>query len=217
MGLALFASAGAAATQPGAAMSDNWSGYVENGGPFSATSATFNVPNLTAAKTSTSTSEWVGLDGMNPSDRSLIQAGVRETYVPRTNRVELIVWWEILPALETIVPLPIAVGDRINVSISRLAGGQWQIQIRNLTKGRQFTTTQPYGGPGRTGDWIVEAPADQRGAIQELGHYVPDVTFGNLRIAGRQGALKPQTMVQHGAVVSEVSRAATHGFSVTYR
>jgi hypothetical protein len=217
MGIALCATAGAARTQPAASLSSNWSGYLATGGPFSVTDASFNVPNLTAASTTTATSEWVGIDGTNPKDRSLIQAGVEERYNPRTNLVEFHAWWEILPAVETIVSLPVTAGDRISVSIGRVSASRWRIEIRNLTQHRTFTTTQPYSGPARTADWIVEAPSDSHGRIKTLGHYVPDVTFSSVHLGGRRGALQPQTMVQDGKIVSEVSRVRTADFSVAYR
>jgi hypothetical protein len=217
VGIALCATAGAARTQPAATLSSNWSGYLAAGGPFSVTDASFNVPNLTAASTTTATSEWVGIDGTNPKDRSLIQAGVVERYDPRTNLVEVHAWWEILPALETVIPLPVTAGDRISVSIGRVTDTRWRIEIRNLTQHRTFTTTQPYSGPARTADWIVEAPSDSHGRIKTLGHYVPDVTFSSVHLGGRRGALQPQTMVQDGKIVSEVSRVRTADFSVAYR
>jgi hypothetical protein len=217
VGIALCATAGAARTQPAATLSSNWSGYLAAGGPFSVTDASFNVPNLTAASTTTATSEWVGIDGTNPKDRSLIQAGVAERYDPRTNLVEVHAWWEILPALETVIPLPVTVGDRISVSIGRVSASRWRVEIRNLTQHRTFTTTQPYSGPARTADWIVEAPSDSHGRIKTLGHYVPDVTFSSVHLGGRRGALQPQTMVQDGKIVSEVSRVRTADFSVAYR
>jgi peptidase A4-like protein len=217
IGIALCAKAGTAHTRAATSLSANWSGYLAAGGPFSVTDATFNVPNLTAAPSTTSTSEWVGIDGTNPKDRSLIQAGVSETYDPHANLVRFHAWWEIMPALETIVPLPVDAGDRISVSIGRLSSGTWRIAIRNVTRHRAFTTTQPYSGPGRTADWIVEAPSDPRGRIKTLGHYVPDVTFSNVHLGGHRGALQPQSMVQNGKVVSEVSRVRANGFSVGYR
>jgi hypothetical protein len=217
MAIALCATAGTARTQTATGLSSNWSGYLAGGGPFSVTDATFNVPNLTAAPSTTSTSEWVGIDGTDPKDRSLIQAGVSETYDPKANLVRFHAWWEILPALETIVPLPVNAGDRISVSIGRLSRGTWRIAIRNVTRGRTFTTTQPYGGPGRTADWIVEAPSDPHGRIKTLGHYVPDVTFSHVHLGGHRDALQPQSLVQNGRVVSEVSQVRTNGFSVGYR
>jgi hypothetical protein len=214
--IALVASATAAGTKGAEIVSHNWSGYLVDGGPFATATATFNVPNLTAASGPTATAEWVGIDGSDPRDRSLIQAGVAERYDPVKNVVRVHAWWEILPAVETVVSLPVGVGDRVTVSIGRLTGGRWQIVIDNLTRHGQFVTTQAYGGPGRTADWVVEAPTDVHGRVLTLGRFVPDVTFTGVHVGGTQGALHPLKMVQQGGVVAEVSRLTTHGFSVTY-
>lgn len=213
---ALCASAGATGTDPAAMTSTNWSGYIIDGGPFTVATATFNVPNLTAAAGVTGTAEWVGLDGLNSRDRSLIQAGVNETYDPKANRVNLHAWWEILPALETPVLLPVSVGDKVNITISRLTAGSWQIALKNLTQGRDYVIVRPYDGPGRTADWIVEAPSDRHFKIRPLGHFVPDVTFRNVRLAGAQREVHPVTMVQGGAIVSHASPMTASGFRVSY-
>jgi hypothetical protein len=208
---------GPAGSRPAVDLSHNWSGYLEQGGPYNLSMATFNVPNLAAALGKTSTSEWVGIDGTDPADQSLIQAGIDERYDPATNRVTFHAWWEILPALQTFVPLPVGAGDRVNIAIARLTNGRWQIRLTNLTRHKQFTTTQDYSGPGRTADWIVEAPTDAHGNLLTLGHYVPDVTFSSVRLDGHRGTLRPQTMVQGGVVVSEVSHVGRTSFTVAYR
>jgi len=206
-----------AGSRPAVDLSHNWSGYLEQGGPYNVTTATFNVPNLTAAPETRLTSEWVGIDGTDPQDRSLIQAGVTEIYDRTTNLVHFHAWWEILPAVERVVPLPVGAGDRVSVAIARVTGGRWRIAIDNLTRHRQFATTQDYSGPGRTADWIVEAPSDVHGHIDTLGHYVPDVTFSGVHLGGHRGTLRPQTMVQGGAIVSTVSKLGRTSFTVSYR
>jgi hypothetical protein len=213
---ALGAAGSATGTEGESVASTNWSGYVIDGGPFAVVKATFNVPNLTAAPGTAMTCEWVGVDGTGPADRSLIQAGVTEKFDPRANLVRFHAWWEVLPALETVVPLAVTAGDRITVSIGRISGRKWQIEIADLTRGRRFVTTQPYAGSGRTADWVVEAPSDRFGNVQTLGHYVPDVVFSNVRLAGAQHEFHAMTMVQHGAVVSHVSRLTPGGFSASY-
>lgn len=214
---ALASAAAASGTQSTDMTSSNWSGYLIDGGPFSIVTATFNVPNLAAASQRTATAEWVGVDGTSPTDHSLIQAGVGEDYDPQKNIVSLYVWWEILPALETLVPIQVHSGDRVSIGIRRVAAGLWQIAIRNLTHGTSFTVTRPYGGQGRTADWIVEAPADASGRISTLGHYVPNVRFTGLRVGGRQGVLHAITMVQGGAVVSQATPYTGSSFTVAYR
>jgi Peptidase A4 family len=214
--IALGLSASATGTDPVAMASTNWSGYIIDGGPFIVVTATFNVPNLTAAPETTATSEWVGIDGLDSGDRSLIQAGVSETYLPATNRVNLHAWWEILPALETPVALPVHVGDLVTITIARLTNARWQIAIDNVTEHRRFVTTRAYDGPGRSADWIVEAPSDRNFRTRTLGHFVPDVTFRNVRLAGAQRVVHPVTMMQRGAVVSHASPMTPRGFRVSY-
>ena len=67
--------------------SENWSGYVEQGGPFTAAAGTFTVPSVAPSSARTETSEWVGIDGAN--NTSLIQAGVDEFYDPATGGANL--------------------------------------------------------------------------------------------------------------------------------
>lgn len=213
---ALVLSTAAAGTQPTGMTSTNWSGYIVDGGPYAVATATFNVPNLTAAAEKTATAEWVGIDGSDPKDGSLIQAGITEEYDPTDNLVHFHAWWEILPALATDVPLPVTAGDRVRVSIGQLTTGRWRIEIENLTRHRQFVTTRAYSGAGRTADWIVEAPSDGHRRVKTLGHFVPDVTFRNVRVGGTLGEVHAVTMVQRGVVVSKASPLTTSGFRVTY-
>ena len=113
--------------------------------------------------------------------------------------------------------LRVTAGDRVRVSIGGVGNGMWRIEIDNLSTGRRFVTTQAYSGPGRTADWVLEAPADRFGRVQPLGHYVPNVTFTDLRATGTRGLLHPLTMLQNGVVVSKVSRLMPHGFTVSYK
>src|SRR5205807_743579 len=66
-------------TQPGtpassASRSSNWSGYVANGGSFTAVTATWVVPQVSATSTGADAT-WVGIGGLN--SRDLIQAGTQ--------------------------------------------------------------------------------------------------------------------------------------------
>ena len=209
---------GAAANGPTAPpASHNWSGYIERGGRFTAVRGTFNVPNLGASPGATATSEWVGNDGAAGDDRGLIQAGVAESYDPSTNRVRLYAWWEILPARETVVPLPVRVGDVMTVLVGKDGNGRWTISLRDDTSGRGFATTRAYAGPGSSAEWIVEAPTSAAGRIKTLGHYVPDVDFSDLRFGGGpQESLDETQIVQDDSVLSTPSALTSRGFAVAY-
>jgi hypothetical protein len=142
---------------------------------------------------------------------------VAESYDPSTNSVDVYAWWEILPALETYVPLSVEPGNEVTVTISQLSAGLWSISLKNDTTGQAFSTTQSYSGPGSTAEWIVEAPTSgSTGALDTLGHYVPNVTFRNLRISGTQGQLREVVMIENGVAVSGPSTLTSAGFTVAY-
>jgi hypothetical protein len=202
---------------PPSEKSSNWSGYVAAGGPFTAVAGTFNVPSLTAAPTRTATAEWVGIDGNSAGDPSLIQAGVQETYDPSTKATRWFAWWEILPEAETPIPLPVAAGNAVTVSINQLSVGVWRITVTNDTTGQTFSTTQSYSGPGESAEWIVEAPISAiTGSIEALGPYAPNVRFSNLSTTGTQTVVTAEVMVQNGVTVSEPSAFTPAGFNVAY-
>jgi hypothetical protein len=212
-------SVGISAPSPQTVLSTNWSGYAALGGPFTSVSGTFTVPNLTSGPVSTSTSEWVGIDGATSNDQSLIQAGVAENYNAGTNLVSLHAWWEILPAAETPISMTVSPGNTITVVISQLSGSTWQISIANTSTGQNFTTQQSYSGSLSSAEWIVEAPGSQIGnqVIQTtLGQYSPNVTFTNVSTTGAEGSLMASVMVQGGTTVSQPSALTPAGFTVAY-
>jgi hypothetical protein len=199
--------------------SGNWSGYVAGPGPFTAASGTFTVPGLVATPTITSTSIWVGIDGVSPST-SLIQAGVQETYDPATRLVTTQAWWEILPAPETLIPwsqLSVLPGHTVSVQVAQYSGTLWALTVADNTTGQSYTTYQSYAGGEATAEWIVEAPTDASTNTEyTLGDFSPPVTFTNARISGTQSTLDPWTMVQGGAVVAVPSAYSSGTFSVTH-
>lgn len=197
--------------------STNWSGYIENGGPFTAVAGTFNVPNLIAASGSTTAAEWVGVDGFSAADPSLIQAGVTESYDPGTSLVRVHAWWEILPDAETPVALSVAPGNVITVTIGQVSAGLWGIRLTNDTTGQAFSTVQSYSGQGASAEWIVEAPTSAAtGATDTLGDYAPNVTFRNLGTTGAETSLDEVLMVQGDVTVSTPSALTPVGFTVAY-
>ncbi len=192
----------------------NWSGYEVGGGPFTAASASFDVPDLVARAGPASTSEWVGVDGSG--NTSLIQAGVEESVQPGSS-VDVEAWWEILPAPATPIPLAVAPGDTVAVSLASGGGGIWTISVTDTTTGQSFTTAQSYGGPADSVEWIVEAPSTaSSGAVLTLGDYAPDVTFSDPTFSGDATSRVEVVLVQGGAVVSVPSALGPSGFAVAY-
>jgi hypothetical protein len=211
-----------AAMDPAAWGSPNWSGYFVGGGPFTAVTGTFNVPMLTPAAGETVTSAWVGIDGAD--NDSLIQAGIAEQFDPATGAVYGHAWWEILPALETPIPMAIYPGDQMTVSIGQVSGTTWEISLTDVTRNTHFVTDQTYTGQADSAEWIVEAPSIpapgstdiSTATVATLGAYTPNITFTNLKVNGAQTSLNVVQMEQNDAVVSVPSPLSTNGFTVAY-
>jgi hypothetical protein len=204
--------------------SANWSGYVADGGPYSVVKGTFTVPSPVAgAPRDTQVSEWVGVDGASDSDTSLIQAGVAESADPQSpGGVSIQPWWEILPAAETnISTVPVSAGDTVTVTIWRLSGTSWEINLTDDTNGQSYTTPpEQFTGAGSSAEWIVEAPAQclsqDQCQLTPLAPYSPDVVFSNLGMSGPETSLDQVTMVQGGEDVSTPSGLSSGQFSASY-
>jgi hypothetical protein len=194
--------------------SQNWAGYSVGGGPFTAVSGTFDVPNIAPGPDETVTSEWVGIDGV--SDDSLIQAGATEEYDPTTATVGFWAWWEIIPDTATPVSMTVSAGDRMSVVVAQVSGSSWSISITDLTTGAQFTTTQTYTGPGQSAEWIVEAPTAATGTEETLGSYDPVVTFSGLAATGNETSISQDVMLQGSSTISVPSALGPNGFAVAY-
>ncbi|MGC8628413.1 MAG: G1 family glutamic endopeptidase [Acidimicrobiales bacterium] len=215
--------------------SDNWSGYSVTGGPYAAVTGTFVVPKVTSAATcGEHVSEWVGLDGFSPAgtDNYLIQAGVDEAVSSPTNgscnpgAFYMWPWWEVLPRAETPVDAwdngtatEVRPGDQVTVTIARASGTLWSISITDRSVSGAtgtFTTQQPYSGPAKSAEWVVEAPSSQSGKVLKLAPFGPAVDFTGLGVAGDQSALWEDDLAQDDQVVAAPSRLAGDGFSVAY-
>lgn len=173
----------------------NWSGYAETG-TYTGVSGTWTVPSVSATSSSTYSSAWIGVDGFNDDD--LIQTGTEEDYYSGSAHYDA--WWEILPAAETEISpstYPVSPGDRMSASIyetsaTKSSGGRhgstehvWDITISDTTKGWKFSTSQAYGGPGTSAEWILEAP-EVGSSIATLAHYTitPPAGTGDFDNAG---------------------------------
>ena len=194
----------------------NWSGYAKSGNYTSAT-AQWVVPAVSASKSASYSSAWVGIDGFTNS--SLIQTGTESDYY--NGAAHYNAWWEILPAPETpINSLSVRPGDVMSATITKGSGSSWSINIKNLTTGGSFTTTQNYTGPGTSVEWIEEAPT-VGGRLATLAHYSsPDTFDPGTANGGNPGltAADSGVMVQKHKQVSTPSSpdSDTDGFNMAY-
>lgn len=196
--------------------SDNWSGYAKSGnrGAFRQISGEWTVPFVLPTSYETSSSTWIGIDGLNNSD--LIQTGTAHDF--KDGKPEYYAWWEILPAAETRISRPVRPGDRMKAVIVKKTRNQWLIVLQNLTRGWTFRTLQTYHGPQESAEWIVEAP-QINGVTTRLAR-LATVRFHNCRVNGRNPKLRVSegiVMVQNGRVVSIPSRPNARGDGFTVR
>jgi hypothetical protein len=155
---------------PGAdTTSHNWSGYAATGGnTYTAVSGTWTVPQLSPNGAPGVGATWVGIGGVN--SRDLIQAGTQD--VGSGGQAQYEAWIEMLPAASQQVPLVVAPGDSVTVSITEQGAGSgvWQISMQNNTSGQSYQTTVQYASSQSSVEWIEEAPAS-RGGIVPLDNF----------------------------------------------
>jgi hypothetical protein len=213
--IAISGSAPTAVT-PSSGKSTNWSGYAFNGGPFTAVSGTFNVPQVPVGSDSDS-SEWVGIDGWGSG--SVLQAGVGETV--QAGQLYVYPWWETYPDPAQPIPsMQVNPNDQVTVAIVHQADGSWLIQMLDLTNGSTWHTTVSYTGQLVSAEWIVEAPTDGQTEQQlTLGDYTPPVTFKNLGVAGTENQLQQLVMYSSDGSQTPISTPSPwspNGFTVAY-
>lgn len=193
----------------------NWSGYAKSGS-YSTATAQWVVPSVSATKSASYSSAWVGIDGFTNSD--LIQTGTESDYY--NGAAHYNAWWEILPAPETpISSFAVHPGDVMSASIRNNGNGTWSITISD-SKGGSFTTAQQYSGPGTSVEWIEEAPT-VGGRVATLAHYSSPDLFDPGTANGVSPGLTVNdsgVMVQKRVQVSTPSAPDSEGdgFNVSY-
>ncbi len=195
--------------------SSNWSGYAISGkkGAFRRISAEWIVPCVKPTSKPTYSSAWIGIDGFKNS--SLIQTGTGHESVNGT--VHYYAWWEILPAAETVIQLPVSPGDRIRATIMKVSSGKWCIRLCNLSKQWTFRTLQRYNGPQSSAEWIMEAP--QIGSTVAPLAQLTMTRFSCCRVNGKSPKLTTRNggiMIQNKITVAVPSfpNARGDGFTV---
>lgn len=197
-------------------VSSNWSGYAISGkkGTFRRISGEWYVPFIKATSRATYSSAWIGIDGFKNS--SLIQTGTGHESI--NGVVHYYAWWEILPAAETVIPLPVSPGDHMRASITKESGSKWRITLCNLSKQWTFRTFQRYTGPQSSAEWIMEAP-QVGGKIGALSNMTA-TRFFCCRVNRKSPNLTPADsgiMVQNKITVAVPSSPSANGDAFTVK
>jgi len=127
-------------------------------------SATWTVPQPIVTDGSGVGATWVGVGGV--TSRDLIQAGTQDA-TPGGGQAQFQAWIEMLPAPSHQVPLAVAPGDSVTVSINEESegSGRWQISMTNDTSGQNYQTTATYASSESSAEWIEEAPSGPNGIL----------------------------------------------------
>lgn len=211
-------------TAPSAAIgpgqSRNWSGYAATGGKFTSVTGTWTVPKPTASSVQTTAATWVGIGGTRTHD--LIQAGTEET-TSTGGQVRYNAWVELLPASSQRVPLRVAAGDSVTVSITQQTTGTWLINMVDNTTGQKYETTKQYNSSLSSAEWVEEAPSGGRRVLPLENFGTVHVTAGSAVKDGKKSSLtqlgaKSISMIDgSGHVIATPSAIASDGgsFDVT--
>jgi hypothetical protein len=149
---------------------ENWSGYVDTGGTFSAVNASWTVPAVNCeADPNADSSQWIGIDGYTESSDTVEQDG---TEADCSNGTPLYgAWYEMFgddavnDGYEVALSpstYPLAAGDQVSATVS-LAGSHWTLSVEDTTADWHFQTTvaTPSPAPAQSSaEWIVERPEE---------------------------------------------------------
>lgn len=156
----------------------NWAGYVAEDGRYSAVSGRWVVPEAAPHPGAELSAEaaWVGIGGAKTRD--LIQAGT-QALASEDGSVQYAAWYELLPAASVPVPLPVAAGDVVGVSVTHVGGTLWHIGFINETKGESHDLTVRYRSSFSSAEWVQEMPS-----LARHGSFIPLSDFGAIAFLG---------------------------------
>ena len=172
--------------------SNNWAGYVDTGGTFSAVSAEWVVPTVTCSGTSALMAvQWVGIDGAGSS--TVEQDGTATNCAGATPQYNA--WYEMygdasvnngyMVTLSTSM-YHVSPGDSMTSSVL-LSGSQWTLKVVDNSAGWTFSTiiSSPNPAPAAvSAEVITESPGVCSGSCSEAS--LADfgtVTFTNISIS----------------------------------
>lgn len=155
-------------------LSKNWSGYEMTGNSYTSISGSWTVASSTPTNSKLSAeATWVGIGGANTDD--LIQAGTQTIFV--NGKPQYLAWYEILPDNQRPLPITIAPGNMVSVSLTETSHDMWQLVFVNNTTGKIYHTLIPYTSSHSSAEWVIERPL----AVTSNGTgYLPLNNFGTV-------------------------------------
>jgi hypothetical protein len=204
------------------AESTNWSGEIATGAVFTGASVQWTVPAVQPSAGDEYSASWVGVDGgVVQGDQSLIQAGTSQDSGGGTT--SYFAWYEVLPAAAIEIAHPVAAGDQMDVTVSEVVSGTWNIEVEDLSASWSFSTDVAYSGPGSSAEWIEEAPT-VNGTQATLANF-GNVQFSDVSIStanSSEAGVTPVAMASPSGVVIaypgafDTSDPSAASFPVTY-
>jgi hypothetical protein len=151
------------------ATSSNWFGYnvsaVSRRALFNQIAGSWRVPRATQHKAGQAehSSAWIGIgggcltDSCQVADSTLIQAGT-EHHVDASGAAGYTAWFELIPGPSLTTTLAVKPGDLIRANINQVVPTIWNISLKNLTTGKNWSIVVPYTSTHLTAEWIAETP-----------------------------------------------------------
>ncbi len=168
--------------------SSNWAGYAAatnlttpQSNAVSNVKGTWTVPTVSCTATNTYSSVWVGIDGY--SDGSVEQTGTEQDC--SNGQPKYYAWYEMYPKPGYLINMAIHAGDQMSAEVNYTGNNRFVLTLKNLTTGKNFTTTQKAHAQRQSAEWIVEAPYS--------GGVLPLANFGTTTINNAQATLNGVT------------------------
>jgi hypothetical protein len=150
--------------------SQNWAGYVAQGGKFTSIRGSWTVPAVDCTSTPTGVvAMWVGIDGAG--SHTVEQTGTFSAC--EHGAPSYAAWYEAFPASSTIIANPVGPGDTMTATVTNTGPQTFNLVLTDNTRG--WTSSNPIKVRGRlvSAEAIAEAPS-------VLGQIVPLANFGSV-------------------------------------
>ena len=207
------------AANAAAATSENWAGYVSDGGAgtFTSVSASWAQPVVTCTATNTFSSFWVGLDGDGTA--TVEQTGTEADCDGGTPSYQG--WFEMFPNAPVFFDNPVQPGDAMSASVVAAGGGVFTLTLTDSTQGWTQTTNQ-ISDTAQLGsaEVIAEAPSDGTGAVLPLSNFgtvnFTDATADNTAFGNENPSALTMVSASNVTEATPSALAGGNAFTVTW-